>query len=1046
MTPTLQNQFRHPSALYRGKPFWAWNGTLEAPELRRQIRLMRRMGLGGFFMHSRVGLNTPYLSEEWHRVTAACVDEAAKQGMEAWLYDEDRWPSGAAGGLVTRYPRYRQRRLLMDQTTDPQAVRRATGVLAVFQARVEGARALRLQRLPLRVRRAPPAGETFLVFRVQLADGEPWFNGYTYLDTLNPAAVRAFIRVTHDAYARRFRQHFGRTIPGMFTDEPFHGGTLGEVGTAANAMPWTDRLPRAFNARYGYDLIAHLPELFLDVDGVGLSRARYHYHDCITQLFVEAFARPIGRWCARHKLLFTGHVLQEQTLLTQTSTVGSCMRFYEYMQAPGMDLLTERRREYDTPKMVSSAARQFGARWRLTETYGCTGWDFSFAGHKALGDWQAALGINLRCQHLAWYTMEGQAKRDYPAGLFYQSPWWELYPKVEDYFARLHVILSHGREVRDLLVIHPVESMWTRCRTGWRSDPETQALDAMPIAIRDALLMAHLDFDYGDEDILARHGRVRAGARGPQLSVGQATYKAVLVPPLRTIRRSTLRLLQRFQAAGGRVVFAGEPASHVDALPSDAAYRLAAQCLRASLRDTDIAASVAEVCRRVSIADPAGKEIPSALYLLREDAGAYYLFVCNTGHTRAHLQTTLDDPLFVRDRRHACPHVTIRGFTDCRGQPRELDAETGKTWAVDASRHAGGLEWSTSLPALGSRLFVIPKAAAPTPRLPRRPHYTERRVRRLTPRQWPIALSEANVVVLDRPRYRLDGGAWQKADDVLRVDREVRRRLELTPRGGAMVQPWAQPPVAQPRQTAVELEYTFQVAVLPSGPLHLALEQPARWRLWVNDVELSADTDSGWWVDLSLRKIPVDAACFRNGVNVIRLAGRYDHTHPGLEMSYLLGDFGVRLTGQMPVLVAPPRQLRLGDWVPQGLPFYAGSVGYATAFTAHPKRGERLFVRVPEFRGMAVRVRINGATTDLLAWPPYEADVTDLLREGANEMILEVVGHRRNSHGPLHHREKWPAWTGPEQFTSEGKDWCDAYQLVPCGLLRPPELVMKQTN
>ena len=91
------------------------------------------------------------------------------------------------------------------------------------------------------------------------------------------------------------------------------------------------------------------------------------------------------------------------------------MRFYEHMQAPGMDLLTERWRIYDTAKQVSSVARQFGRKWRLTETYGCTGWDFPFAGHKALGDWQTALGINLRCQHLYWYTMKGEAKRDYPA-------------------------------------------------------------------------------------------------------------------------------------------------------------------------------------------------------------------------------------------------------------------------------------------------------------------------------------------------------------------------------------------------------------------------------------------------------------------------------------------------------------------------------------------------------------------------------------------------------------------------------------------------------
>ena len=63
--------------------------------------------MGGFFMHSRTGLATPYLGREWMKAVETCTQEAKKLGLEAWLYDEDRWPSGAAGGLVTRDPKYR---------------------------------------------------------------------------------------------------------------------------------------------------------------------------------------------------------------------------------------------------------------------------------------------------------------------------------------------------------------------------------------------------------------------------------------------------------------------------------------------------------------------------------------------------------------------------------------------------------------------------------------------------------------------------------------------------------------------------------------------------------------------------------------------------------------------------------------------------------------------------------------------------------------------------------------------------------------------------
>ncbi|GAF99809.1 unnamed protein product, partial [marine sediment metagenome] len=216
-------------------------------------------------------------------------------------------------------------------------------------------------------------------------------------------AVKEFIKVTHEAYRKNIGKHFGKRVPGIFTDEPNHGRY------AARSVPWTRRLRGVFKKRYGYDIVDRLPEVFLDVDGEKVSQARYHYHDCTTHMFVDAFAKQTGKWCEKNEMEHTGHVLAEETLSSQTLVVGSGMRFYEYMQAPGMDILTEYRREYDTAKQVSSVARQFDRKWRLTETYGCTGWDFSFVGHKAIGDWQAALGINYRCQHLSWYTMEGQA-------------------------------------------------------------------------------------------------------------------------------------------------------------------------------------------------------------------------------------------------------------------------------------------------------------------------------------------------------------------------------------------------------------------------------------------------------------------------------------------------------------------------------------------------------------------------------------------------------------------------------------------------------------
>lgn len=104
--------FLSPTSEYRGAPFWAWNCHLDRDELLRQIDVLKKMGFGGFHMHVRSGMATPYLGEEFLSLVHACTDKAESTGMLAWLYDEDRWPSGFAGGLVTRDEKYRIRYLL----------------------------------------------------------------------------------------------------------------------------------------------------------------------------------------------------------------------------------------------------------------------------------------------------------------------------------------------------------------------------------------------------------------------------------------------------------------------------------------------------------------------------------------------------------------------------------------------------------------------------------------------------------------------------------------------------------------------------------------------------------------------------------------------------------------------------------------------------------------------------------------------------------------------------------------------------------------------
>ena len=1066
MDKKLFAEFTNPSSVYRGKPFWAWNGLLDPKELRRQVRVMHKMGLGGFFMHSRVGLTTEYLSEEWFECVRACVDEAKKLGMEAWLYDEDRWPSGAAGGLVTKNPKHRQRFLMMEQLDNAGQLKWDVDVLAAFTARVVDEQAFNVKRIKRGSQLQLTKKESILVFRVMVAPPHDNYNGAAYLDTLSHEAVKKFIQVTHEAYKREIGEHFGQSVPGIFTDEPLYGVMMTSAYTAwlgyskkeGIHIPWTKRLPTAFKKRYGYDIIDHLPEIFLDVEGLKVTPARYDYHDCVTYLFVDAFARQIGQWCDKNNMIHTGHVMMEDTLSKQTAATGGCMRFYEHMQAPGMDNLTEYNRLYDTAKQVSSAARQFGRKWRLSETYGGTGWDFPFTGHKALGDWQAALGINLRCQHLCLYTMEGEAKRDWPPSIFYQSPWREVYSKVEDYFARIHVAMTRGEEVRDLLVIHPIESMWMLCKKGWteststiwKFSPTVERYNLMLQGLSDSLLAANIDFDYGDEDILSRHAKVKRNRGEATLVVGKASYKTVLVPPLLTIRSSTLKLLKRFKANGGTVVFADKVAHYVDARASQAASELAAKCSKAPSKGIGLVRAVESSCRRISIADADGNEIIPALHLIRESRDTFYLFVCNTGHDfrRGKRDKSQLEDIPVSKRTMSFDDVRIRGFAGCQGRPIELDADNGEVYMATARNCEAGWEICTSLGELNSRLFVIPKRDVKNLAAPRK---TLRNIRtiRLNPGAWKYLLSECNNLVLDRPRYRIGSGAWHRAEEILRVDMAVRDTLKIPHRGGMMVQPWAKKKSAKCRTVTLQLKYNFDVKCVPKGDIFLGIERPDLYRISVNGTSVDTNAECGWWVDKSLRRVPIDPSLFRQGSNKIVLNCDYDEYHPGLEVIHLLGSFGTEVHGTNVVITKLPEKLKLGNWVKQGLAFYSGAVSYLKTIRPRLRGGQRLFVEVPKYSGTCVRVLVNGKSAGVIAWEPNEIDITNCVDEGTTELVIQVFAHRRNSHGPLHQAVEGAAqimkgWVGPQAFVTRGDGWTDAYDLVACGLMESPRLIVRQ--
>ena len=1121
--------FRQPTAAYRGKPFWSWNGRLEKEELIRQLRTLKQMGFGGSFMHSRTGLVTEYLGDEWFDLINTCTDEASKLGMEAWLYDEDRWPSGTAGGKVTEHQAFRMSYLNLEIVSQSEFTWSADIYKAFYCSR-DGLDLLDYREIHRQTAddqtaerdihdQSPSSLDEVMIFRIVKMRESSFYNGNTYVDTMNREATDCFIELTHQKYAMHCGERIGKTIQGIFTDEPHRGQLMSSFGSSGDdtgihpewSVPWTSKMPEHFLDRYGYHLESKLPELFLFWQRERVSQVKWHFTELLQTLFINHYFKPIQDWCQAHNMSLTGHVLQEDTLTGQAAVAGSVMRYYEHMTCPGVDVLTEWNDHYWLVKQLSSVSRQTGKKWLLSELYGCTGWQFSFKGHKNVGDWQALLGINLRCPHLSWYTMEGEAKRDYPASILEQSAWWDQYHAVEDYFSRFNVLMTRGKPVCHTLVVYPIESVLCQVHPGWCDGLEAKDahIKTMEKQLKDLfywLMSSHIDFDYGDEEMLSRLGSVNSQNNGKsQLVVGEAQYDQVIVANLLTIRSSTLTLLHLFSSHGGKVIFAGQTPEYVDAIKSDQAALFIKTGSVDGASDqaspgnhkgsVDGVSDQAVPANHKESADdahqnPAEKADDSCVKQLNRKGAAI-----DQQQMRRHMHQADNRPEQVRfekqaittacfefsgkrvslsgkqaedaasiwiqvrmdgsdllifmlnmDRDRAVNHLKIS--IDYPGTVEEWDCFTGERHLL--SRHKDAHVIEKSFAAGESSVLVV---CSEPDHLPMRKRYLELDSYKLDgPYQY--MLDEQNICVLDVAQYKMDDGDWCQEDEILQIDMKIRDYYNLPHRSGIMLQPWYEAskkhktPVGQ-----VSLRYQFEMKTL-FDDLLFVMEKPHDFDVFINgrQVILSEyDDPTRRWVDICFHVHRLPAHFFQTGTNTIELHAQFNES-VNLEAMYLLGSFGVWLDGTRKILDKLPERIEAGDLTTQGLPFYSGCVTYqlqTSEILKHAIRKKNAAslaagIETGSFGGACVTAayEMNADKHEKMIAWPPYQSILSNVVSCPDHISLKVHLTRRNTFGPLHQIPVITDAYGPANFTVGGKHFTTHYMLVPSGLLTEPTLTL----
>lgn len=962
--------FREPGKGYRAVSFWSWNDDLQRRQLAEQIEEMAEQGWGGFFMHSRVGLVIPYLSSKWMECIKTCVREAKKRGMKTWLYDEDKWPSGFAGGRVPGHnPAFRAKALICKVDNRLQ---KSPEAIAYFAGKLNGNKIEDLEEITDFTKEGG-ANRVFLHFLEWTAPiGDQWFNGFSYIDTLNPKAVHAFVEFTHESYYRELGDEFGETVPGIFTDEPCY---LYLYSTPKPAIPWTTDFPRYFKEKNGYDLIHHLPSLFYEAGN--FPKVRYDYWSTVTDLFIESYSKQIYEWCEAHNLQLTGHYMGEDTLLSQIQWIGAAMPHYQYMHLPGVDHLGYNIDGLITIKQVDSVVCQLGKQRCLCETYGGSGQALSFEDRKWIGNWLYVLGVNLLTPHLALYSMRGCRKRDYPPNLFYQQPWWKYNRLIEDHFARLSYILTQGVRVANILVVHPITSAWVLYspNTSYYVDNLHRSF----VKLCRTLLTLHRDYHFGDEKLMKQYAYIQGG----RLYVGKMGYDVIIVPPSVTLDETTVQLLKKFAQTGGQIIAVRPLPYLINGQATDNDNKVLPE--KVKIIDSDKLA-LKEALDRILPPEIEIKGGESIWYQHRriEDEDKEIYFLVNT------------------DREHSYS-TTVKIHAE--GKLEEWHLLTGEITSLYGNSSCNtGMEFDLDFPPAGQHLLILDKQAEFVDGERPRIFKTVERIH--LPDAWSYKRQGFNALLLDYCRYRIEREAWSQLVPVWKAHDSIHA-------AGVGV--------------SFSLRYTFEIASKPKGEMFLVLETPERFKVLVNDREVTSPDVGHWW-DVSFRKLKI-TSLVRSGNNTIELQGTLQYDTE-LEHCYIVGNFAVK--GRDRFLIAAEEEvLHYGDLVRQGYPFFAGTIIMCQRVKISAIY-DRVFLKLNAPKAIVVDVWINDHKAGQILWPPYSLEITDFVHQGNNKIELGLVNSLRNLLGPHHVKDELLMVT-PQSFCDES-NWTDAYKFTAYGI------------
>lgn len=465
-----------------------------------------------------------------------------------------------------------------------------------------------------------------------------------YINMMNHESCRVLLDSVYEPHWEHYKEEFGKTIAGFFSDEPELGnGHIYETGNLLGMegdLPWSDELSDRMRSCWGMDFPQKLLLLWENhSEEKERAAVRYTYMDAVTKLVEKDFSRQIGDWCREHGVKYIGHIIEDND---QHARMGSSLGHYfrgmtgqdmagiddigGQVIPQGEDLVGNigpfgsfkdgEFYHYMLGKLASSAAAI--EPWKhgdsMCEIFGAYGWKEGVRLEKYLADHFLVRGINHYVPHA--FSAKEFPDPDCPPHFYAHgnNPQHRHFGKLMAYMNRICHMLSGGVHVAPVAILYHGEGEWTgNCMLSHR--PAHLLADAQ------------IEYDYIPQDVFAALEAYRVQIKNKVLRINTQEYRVVVVPFMQFVTKALAKAVERMVDARIPVVFLdGFPEGICDASAEEAELLLQAfEKTEVAERNQLVSGLQEKHIPEIRI-EPADDRI-RYLHYVQEDGTHLYLFV-----------------------------------------------------------------------------------------------------------------------------------------------------------------------------------------------------------------------------------------------------------------------------------------------------------------------------------------------------------------------------------------------------------------------------------